>query len=162
VENLTKRAYECAAESSDFSLVALAALSRDAVLLAALRESVVLYAGDLSSMPSDTEYIWEVDEIIQQRAAQFVETFNILFDERLPQPTPENAEKFWMASSEEGVIGRCVRVGFEDRVTPIRHYHWAIDRDAEYRPLVKGFWDTEIWTTARYRAEQEAKERRRP
>jgi hypothetical protein len=44
VENLTKRAYECAAQSPDFSLVALAALSHDPVVLTALRESVVLYA----------------------------------------------------------------------------------------------------------------------
>jgi hypothetical protein len=164
VENLTNAAYECAAESSDFSLVALAALSRDAVVLAALRESVVLYAMAVggSAMRSEPEYVWEVDEIIQQRAAQFVETFNKLFDERLPRPAPENAEEFWMASTEWKVIGRCVRVGFDDSVRPIRHYHWAIDRDAKYRPVVNEFWDTEIWTTARYRAEQEAKERRRP
>ena len=164
VENLTNRAYQCVAESSDFSLVALAALSRDPVVLAALRESVVLYAMAVggSAMRSEPEYIWEVDEIIQQRAAQFVETFNNLFGERLPRPAPENAKEFWMASSEWKVIGRCVRVGFDDSDGPIRHYHWAIDRDARYRPVVRDFWDTEIWTTERYRAEQEAKERRRP
>jgi hypothetical protein len=163
-ENLTNAAYECAAESSDFSLVALAALSRDAVVLAALRESMVLYAMAVggSAMRSEPEYVWEVDEIIQQRAAQFVETFNNLFGERLPRPAPENAKEFWMASSEWKVIGRCVRVGFDDSVRPIRHYHWAIDRDVKYQPIVNEFWDTEIWTTARYRAEQEAKERRRP
>jgi hypothetical protein len=163
VENLTSAAYACAAESSDFSLVALAALSRDAVVLAALRESAVLYAMFVggSAMRSEPEYVWEVDEIIQQRAAQFVETFNDLFGERLPRPAPENAREFWMASSERKVIGRCVRVGFDDSVRPIRHYHWAIDRDAKYRAVVNEFWDTEIWTTARYRAEQEANERRR-
>jgi hypothetical protein len=164
VENLTNVAFECAAEFSDFSLVALAALSRDPVVLAALRESVVLYAMAVggSAMWSEPEYVWEVDAIIQQRAAQFVETFNNLFGERLPRPAPENAKEFWMASSEWKVIGRCVRVGFDDSVRPIRHYHWAIDRDAKHRPVVTEFWDTEIWTTARYRAEQEAKERRRP
>jgi hypothetical protein len=164
VENLTNAAYACAAESTDFSLVALAALSRDAVVLAALRESVVLYAMAVggSAMRSEPEYVWEVDEIIHQRAALFVETFNNLFGERLPQPTPENAKEYWMASSEWKVIGRCVRVGFDDSIRPIRHYHWAIDWDTKYRPVVKDFWDTVIWTTAQYRAEQEAKERRRP
>jgi hypothetical protein len=163
VENLTEAAYSSAAESSDFSLVALAALSRDAVVLAALRESVVLYAMAVAGcMPSDPEYVWEVDEIIQQRAARFVDTFNDLFGERLPRPVPENAKKFWTASGEWKVIGRCVRVGFDDRVRPIRHYHWAIDNDAKYRPVVRDFWDSEIWTTARYRAEREAKKRRRP
>ena len=163
VENLTNRAYECAAESSDFSLVALAALSRDPVVLAALRESVVLYAmGARGGWRPEPEYVWEVDDIIQERASQFVNTFNNLFSERLPRPAPENAKVFWIASRESQVIGRCVRVGFDDSVRPIRHYHWAIDEDAKYRPVVTEFWDTEIWTTARYRAELEAKERRRP
>jgi hypothetical protein len=163
VENLSNAAYECAAESADFSLVALAGLSRDAVVLAALRESVVLYAMAVggSAMRSEPEYTWEVDAIIEKRAAQFIETFNNLFGERLPRPAPENAKEFWMASSEWKVIGRCVRIGFDDGVRPIRHYHWAIGRDAKYRPVVNEFWDAETWTTARYRAEQEAKERRR-
>jgi hypothetical protein len=160
VENLTNAAYACAAASSDFSLVALAALSRDAVVLAALRESVVLYAMAVggSANWSDPEYVWEVDEVIQQRAAQFVETFNKLFNERLPQPVPENAKAFWRASSEWRVLGRCVRIGFDDSVPPVRHYHWAIDTDAQHRLVVNEFWDTEIWTSARYRLEQ----RRRP
>jgi hypothetical protein len=164
VENLMNAAYECAADSPDFSLVALAALSRDAVVLAALRESVVLYAmavAGCKAVPSEPEYVWKVDEIIQQRAAQFVETFNNLFGEHLPRPSPENAKAFWIASSEWKLIGRCVRIGFDDSARPIRHYHWAIDRNAEYRPVVNEFWDAEIWTTARYRGEQAAKERRR-
>jgi hypothetical protein len=161
VENLTRRAYEWAAESADFSLVALAALSRDPVVLTALRESVVLYAMAVggSAMWREPEYVWEVDGIIQERAAQFVETFNGLFDESLPRPAPENAKEFWLASSEWKILGRCVRIGFDDSIKPVRHYHWAIDRDAKYRPIVTEFWDTEIWTTARYRAEQEAKDR---
>jgi hypothetical protein len=164
VKNITDTAYACASASSDFSLVALAALSRDAVVLAALRESVVLYAMAVggSAMRNEPEYVWEVDEIIRQRAVKFVETFNNLFGERLPYPSPANADDYWMASSAWKVIGRCVRIGFDDSVRPVRQYHWAIDRDAKYRPIVKEFWDTEIWTTARYRAEQEAKERRRP
>ncbi|MCI0359500.1 MAG: hypothetical protein L0211_13570 [Planctomycetaceae bacterium] len=164
VENLTNAAYDCAAGSSDFSLVTLAALSRDAVVLTALRESVVLYAMAVggSAVWSEPEYVWDVDEIVQQRTTQFVDTFNQLFGERLPRPAPDNAKEFWMASSEWKVIGRCVRVGFDDSVRPIRHCHWAIDTDAKYRPVVNEFWDTEIWTTARYRSEQEAKKRRRP
>ncbi|MCI0737812.1 MAG: hypothetical protein L0Y72_02120 [Gemmataceae bacterium] len=156
VENLTQSAYACALEAPDFSLVALAALSRDPVVLTALRESVVLYALAFggSAVQSDPEYVWEVDEIIQERAAKFVETFNDLFNERLPRPAPENAKEFWRASREWKIIGRCVRIGFDDSVSPVRHYHWAIDRDPKNRPLVTEFWDTEIWTTARYRAEQ--------
>jgi hypothetical protein len=154
VENLTSAAYARAAASSEFSLVALAALSRDAVVLCALRESVVLYAYALggSAMREEPHYVWEVDEVIQQRAAQFVETFNRLFDEHLPSPMPENAEAYWTACKEWKVLGRCVRIGFDDRVRPVRHYHWAIDQDAQYRAKVTEFWDTEILTTERYRA----------
>ena len=111
-----------------------------------------------AQIPSEPEYVWEVDQVIQQRAVQFVDAFNDLFDEALPRPVPENAAEFWMASSEWKTVGRCVRIGFDPRAKPVRHYHWAIDRDASlFHPLVREFWDAEIWTTDRYRTEQEAK-----
>jgi hypothetical protein len=162
VPNLTAASYECAAGSSEFSLVALAALARDPVVLAALRESVVLYAMAVGgcAMRSEPEYVWEVDEVIRRRAEQFVATFNELFDERLPRPAPENAEAFWAASSEWKILGRCVRLGYDNSIRPVRHYHWAIDADASYRPVVTEFWNTQVWTTDRYRAELEAKRRR--
>jgi hypothetical protein len=146
VENLTAGAFEYASASADYSLVALAALSRDPVVLTGLRESVVLYAMMVggSAKLREPEYVWQVDEAIQARAMQFIMTFNELFNERLPRPEPINAERFWMASSEWKIIGRCVRIGFDDSIRPVRHYHWAIDRDAKYRPLVTEFWDTEI------------------
>jgi hypothetical protein len=112
-------------------------------------------------MRREPEYVWEVDEIIKERAVQFVETFNSLFGENLPRPTPDNAIEFWMASSEWKIIGRCVRIGYDNSLRPTKHYHWAINRDAAYKPIVTEFWDTEIWTTQRYRAEQEAKDRYR-
>jgi hypothetical protein len=109
------------------------------------------------AISDEPQYVWDVDAIIQQRATQFVETFNELFVERLPRPAAENAEEFWMASGEWKIIGRCVRIGFDDRVKPVRHYHWAIDTDYRYRPVVTEFWDTQIWTTARFRTEHDAK-----
>jgi len=153
VDNLTRKAHRCATESTDFSLVALAALTGDPVVLTALRESVVLYSlvPTLAESWGEPEYVWQVDEIIQKRATQFVESFNALFDEHLPLPGPENARFFWMDSSEYELVGRCVRIGFDDRNLPIRHYHWALDWDVKYGPIVNEFWDTEIWTTARYR-----------
>jgi hypothetical protein len=127
------------------------------VVLTASRESVVLYAmAGTGFMTREPEYVWEVDEIIQERAAQFVATFNDLFDERLPRPEPENAREFWLASGEWKIVGRCVRIGFDDRVRPARHYHWAIDMDARHGLIVTEFWAAEIWTTARYRERQEA------
>lgn len=159
IDNLTNTAYHCALDSDDFSLVALAALSRDSVVLAALRESVVLYAmavGGSAFIP-DPEYVWQVDEIVESRARRFVETFNELFDECLPQPNHTNAEAFWRACNEWKIVGRCVRIGFDDSVQPINHYHWAIDRNAKHELNVKDFWDTDIWTTQRYREELESR-----
>jgi hypothetical protein len=165
VDNLTKLAFECAAESSDFSLVALAALSKDPVTIAALRESVVLYAavavGCAGFREPEYEYVWQVDDIIQDRALRFVDCFNALFAEHLPRPGVEHAKEYWEASDEWKIIGRCVRIGFDDSVIPVRHYHWAIDRDNRYKPIVTEFWDNELWTTARYREEQDAGKRQR-
>jgi hypothetical protein len=159
IEYLTNTAYRCALDSDDFSLVALAALSRDPVVLAALRESVVLYAMAVggSAMIRDPEYVWEVDDIVESRARKFVETFNDLLGERLPKPDHTNAETFWRACNEWKIVGRCVRIGFDDSVRPINHYHWAIDRDARHELTVKDFWDTDIWTTQRYREEMQSR-----
>jgi hypothetical protein len=155
VGNLTKAAYDRAVESSDFSLVALAALSRDPVVLAALRESVVLYSmpvAGCAAIRREPEYAWEVDPIIQEQATRFVDTFNELFGESLPRPSPGNAAVFWNASDETKVFGRCVRIGFDPSTGVVRHYHWAIRADVGFRLNVEEFWDTEIWTTERYRA----------
>lgn len=149
VDNLTAAAYDCAASSDDFSLVALAALSKDSVVLAALRETCVLYALAVGGS-AYWETVWEVDEVIQQRAQRFVQTFNDLFDEALPIPGPENAREYWNACKEWKILGRCVRIGFDDSIQPTRHYHWAIDHGTDHKLVVKGFWDTDIWTTERY------------
>lgn len=161
VPQLTLRAYQRAIASEDFSLVALGALSQDSIVLAALRESVVLYAfavGGCGSA-SEPEYVWNVDPIIEQRAKQFVSTFNELFDDSLPEPTAANARTYWMASGEWKIVGRCVRIGFDDSIKPVRHYHWAIDRNKRFEIGVRDFWDTEFWTTARYRAQDEDRNR---
>lgn len=158
IETLTHAAYHCALDSEDFSLVALAALSRDSVVLAALRESVVLYAIALGGSASfeEPEYVWEVDEVIETRARRFVETFNDLFDESLPLPGHASAEAFWRACKPWKIVGRCVRIGFDDSQQPIKHYHWAIDHDDQPKLIVKDFWDTELWTTERYQQEMDS------
>jgi len=153
LEEVTKAAYKIAADSTGYSLVALASLARDAVALTALRESVVLYAEIVlgSAAWSEPEYVWEVDEVIVKRSQQFVETFNRLFSETLPIPSPENASIFWEAHSRSTVMGRCVRIGTNDSVIPEEHYHWAIDRTEKHELKVVEFWDKKVWTTQQYR-----------
>ncbi|MEL7476596.1 MAG: hypothetical protein AAGJ55_10265, partial [Cyanobacteria bacterium J06555_12] len=150
-------AYQQALESQDISLVGLASLARDSVVLTALRESTVLYswavAGSAFFPPTTPEYVWQVDNLLQTRAKQFVDTFNTLLDESLPEPHPRNAESFWKACKPGGIVGRCVRIGFDDSVLPNRQYHWAIVREST-EIFVRDFWDTEIWTNERFRDEQ--------
>ncbi|MEL7086040.1 MAG: hypothetical protein AAGM36_16250 [Cyanobacteria bacterium J06597_1] len=157
IATVTEAAYQQALESQDISLVGLASLARDSVVLTALRESTVLYswavAGSAFFPPTTPEYVWQVDNLLQTRAKQFVDTFNTLLDESLPEPHPRNAESFWKACKPGGIVGRCVRIGFDDSVLPNRQYHWAIVREST-EIFVRDFWDTEIWTNERFRDEQ--------
>ncbi|XVJ69584.1 MAG: hypothetical protein HEQ39_07925 [Rhizobacter sp.] len=159
IPKITDAAYLCAVNSNDFSLVTLAALSRDPVVLTALRESVVLYAAAVagSAMNGTPEYIWTVDQVVESRARQFVDTFNRLFNESLPLPDATNAATFWRGCNEWKVVGRCVRIGFSGPEQPVKNYHWAIDFDANHALIVKDFWDIDIWTTQRYSEQMESR-----
>lgn len=158
VANLTATAYECACASTDFSLVALAALARDAVVLTALRESVVLYALSVLGGPIDAPesvkivYIWRVDPELEKRGRQFVSTFNKLFGESLPMPGAEHAKAYWHAwLGSSDLLGRCVRLGWDDTVSPVRHYHWGLVPTHTAEGIgVHEFWSTEVWTTTRF------------
>ena len=152
VQALTRAARDAAADSEDFSLVALAALAADTVVLAALRETVVLYAEMVATgmPPPEIVYEWAVDDEIAARAARFVSRFNELFNECLPEPSPANAKAFWDASDDMRIHGRCVNLG-RDQASPPSYYHWAIDHGADGL-TVRDFWKPEIWTTKRYKA----------
>ena len=156
VTGLTATAYGMARDTSDISLVGLAALAREPVVLTALRESVVLYGEmvflGMSEAPPRVVYVWEVDDELAERAGRFVDTFNALFGEDLPAPVPENADRYWQEDVEYLILGRCVRLGYDDRVSPMSYYHWAICRGPNRELTVQEFWDTEVWTTERYKA----------
>jgi hypothetical protein len=150
---LIEAAALAAREMDDISLVGLAARARDPVVLAATRESVVLYAEMvLGSAVFNREptYKWEVDDSLCIYATRFVETFNALFDEALPVPRKEHAALFWNACERNRIHGRCVRLGCDDTDTPYRHYHWGIRLKSGGGFDVHEFWDTEVWTTERY------------
>ena len=153
VASLTAAAYSKAREMDEISLVGLAALVQDAVVLAALRESVVLYAegimGSALHRPQP-KYVWNVDKDLAQQARRFIDTFNLLFGEQLPPPDPAQAERYWHACDDNEILGRCVRLGCDDTISPINHYHWAIYCAADGKFAVQEFWQPEVWTTTRY------------
>jgi hypothetical protein len=153
--SLTAAAYNIALELDEISLVGLAARIKDAVVLTALRESVVLYAEVIVGAalhPPRPEYVWEVDKDLARQAGRFIDTFNTLFGERLPPPDPAQAELYWHAYDDNEIHGRCVRLGYDNTSLPIRNYHWAIRRAADGGFAVQEFWNPELWTTTRYRS----------
>jgi len=155
IETLVTKARAAAQKMDDYSLVGLAARAQDAVVLAALRESVVVYAEMIfgaAGPPQTPEYVWKVDKDLAAHAQRFVETFNKLFDHELPTPEPKNAQIYWDASWFNGIIGRCARLGIDQPTPPQRHYHWAIFRNADGEYAVQEFWKSEVWTTDRYRS----------
>ncbi|MCK5429814.1 MAG: hypothetical protein KAI94_10115 [Anaerolineales bacterium] len=154
VAGLTAAAHSTARATDDISLVSLAARVQDAVVLTAVRESVVLYAESVvgAAQPSRPRYVWMVDEDLAEQARRFTDTFNTLFGEELPPPDPSEAERYWHACESNEILGRCVRLGCDDTVSPIRHYHWAICRAADGEYAVQEFWKSGVWTTKRYRS----------
>jgi len=140
--------------SSDFSLSGLASIARDPVVLAALRESVVLYVLGKSRFRREPDhppvpvFLWRVDAELARRGARFVAAFNELFDDDLAEPIAENADLLFEGAHEEHVIGRCACIG--QTLPPTRYYHWAIRPGPDGRPTVEEFWDSELWTTERY------------
>lgn len=153
VGQLTMSAHRHASETDDISLVGLACLTRDAVAIASLRESVVLYAEAVTMGVGPLPiYDWRVSPALAKRAERFVATFNALFKEEMPAPTPENADYFGAAGLKRAnVTGRCVRIGQTPTVPP-KYYHWAVYTDADQQLAVHEFWHHELWTTQRYLA----------
>lgn len=146
---LVSEAQSLAKEGDDFSLVGLAAIHGDPVVLAALRESVVLYAEPGFIGLPQVEFAWRVSHALAERGARFVRTFNDLFAENLAAPIASEAATYWHAYCKNRVEGRCVRLG-TDRPRQL-HYHWAVKDGADGRHALEEFWDGSVWTTDRYR-----------
>ncbi len=153
VQRLIAAAYAAAQETDDISLVGLAARAQDALVITAARESVVLYAElvcGAALSPSQPQYTWKVEKDVAEQARRFIDIFNTLFGEELPSPEPAEAERYWNAYEDNEILGRCVRLGYDDTVSPTRYYHWAICRRADGPFEVQEFWHSEVWTTERY------------
>ena len=154
-ESLTHAAAKEAENRNDCSLVGLACRARDSVCIAALRESVVLYADVFCLMASRTArytYVWNVTPAIAAAANRFIAELNALASVKLPEASKTNASTYFHAAQSNYIAGRCVRIGTDDRTHPPRYYHWAVGGDVgEY--TAEDFWSDAIWTTERYRKE---------
>ncbi len=155
LDALVDRAFERAVQDDDCSLVGLAARARNPIVLASLAESVVLYreaAAMASLRPPQPVYEWRVHEELERAAQHFVSEFHALFGHSLPEPGADNAAAYWHAAADSDPVGRCVRIGSDDTVDPVRHYHWGVFTNRFGKTAVAEFWSTELWTTERYRA----------
>ena len=151
VPRLTAAAARVARETDDYSLVGLASRLEDPVVLAALRESVVLYAKEVTlGAIVWPKFVWRVDPELCAMAQRFVDTFNALFGRELPPPRMQYAHAFAGGVDEFQIVGRCVRLGQTDEPQP-RYYHWAVVKGPDEQLTVNEFWAPEIWTTERYR-----------
>jgi len=156
VSNLVEAAHDAAVQNDDISLVGLAALTRDAVCIAALRESVALYAmAALCEAADEPEYryVWRVDERLETAVNRFVSTFNGFVPDAIKAAIPENAVYFYEACSDNEIAGRCVRIGEDDSTVPSKYYHWAVSVHGG-KLVVDDFWSEDIWTTERYQTEK--------
>jgi len=155
-DSLTLKAYQISNENDDISLVGLAAFLKDAVVLAALRETVVLYAalaaGCAMEQPT-IEYVWNVDKTLQAKVNRFITVFNELALNNIPEAKAENVECFYNAFEDNAILGRCVFIGYDDSKQPVENYHWAIKHHGSDL-VVDDFWSTELWTTERYHEEK--------
>ena len=62
------------------------------------------------------------------------------------------AELYWYAANgnHNEIGGRCLRLGYDDTVSPIRHYHWGVYGTDAKDFAAQEFWAPEMWTTKRY------------
>lgn len=77
-------------------------------------------------------------------------TASPLFGDSLPAPGAGHAAEYWAAAKDNEVAGRCVRLGYDDTIEPLRHYHWALVPRQQGLEAVE-FWSEELWTTERFR-----------
>jgi hypothetical protein len=167
VEGLTKAAYAAALQFDDYSLVGLAARTKDAVVLTGTRESVVLYAEPVVyglHRGPEPGYEWRVDEELAAAANRFIATFNGFVPDALPRAEAASAQRYYKAYADNEILGRCVRLG--QTKDGSQHYHWAIIVKAlsggRFELGVDDFWNKDIWTTAKYRETQGSPERMKP
>ena len=176
VPALTGRARDAALEHDDISLVGLAARAGDPVVLAALRESVVLYAEKILLLSGGLKYRyeWRVDPELARSANRFIEIYNRLVagpnaalpagaragtsfewcaSQPIPQAEARHAPHFYGCAEDNEILGRCVHIA--TRHDTRENYHWAVRGASGGRGLeVDDFWSGELWTTARYRSEK--------
>ena len=150
---IIERARAIALDSGSVSLVGIAASMGDPVLVAALRETVVLYAEVYSWSISDEPepvYRWEVSQDVLDRAATFARTFNDLFTDGLVLPGEDSAPAYWDAYVGNDIHGRCVRIARDPGRSTGPNYHWGVYRDPSGEYHVEDFWDERLWTTSYY------------
>ena len=165
VPSLMAAASVVARQNEDYSLVGLACRAEDPVVVAALRESVVVYAElvtlTMAVRRERPRYVWRVDPALAMSGQRFIDAFNELFGKELQPATQEYAHIYGRNAAEARIEGRCVRLGQTNDVPPA-YYHWAVAR-ADGELIVDEFWAPEIWTTDRYlRTHPDRRPRRQP
>lgn len=152
VESIIQQGKEIAMQNQDGSFVGLALQTGDPVVVAACRESVVLYNDCvfIAAAPEPTYvYEWNVSPAMEKLTQQFVRHLEEATGIRLPTPGPETARSYSYAGDANEIQGRCVALA---QHPTLGWYHWAIyyDRDLK-RNETQAFWAKKLWTTKLYK-----------
>ncbi|PHS19001.1 MAG: hypothetical protein COA78_01155 [Blastopirellula sp.] len=139
----------------DYSLVGMACRFGSPYVVAALRETVALYAAMMPGCAWEIEYRWEVSSELETLANQFIEAASIDIGFEIPKANSENAPHYFEKGTGSDILGRCIAIGYNDAESPQLYYHWAIRLIlADGKPDVEEFWDEQLWTTERYSVER--------
>jgi len=150
--SIINEAYENIKDSNNFSLTGIGILTKDPVVITALRESAVLFLSVERASPETPkyQYIWSVSSNIENLINMFIYEFNKFIPYKILYANKNNSEYFYNAYEENRLIGRCVCIGKDNSLN--KYYHWAINKkDSSDELNFVEFWDDKIWTTEQYR-----------
>ena len=109
------------------------------------KQGLLRAIGPLSS------YDWQVDSDLAAAANRFIQTLNQFGASPMPAAEAASAADYYEAAMDAELAGRCVAIGFDPATS--RYYHWAVAGESIAELHVREFWDPELWTTARHKAQ---------
>jgi len=151
-KNILDYAYEEIKDKEILTLVEMGILTKNPIIVTALRESVALYVEPVMLgifEPPKNKYIWNVNKNIEKAGNKIIEMFNNICPYKIPVGIKENAELFYDEFIENNICYRCIKIVTDENGL---NYHWAIIGD-EYNKKYefKEFWDKKLWSTEEFK-----------
>ena len=130
-------------DEDDVNLLALAAMTGDALLICATRETMALDMCVATCAIETPTYRWAVSAALAERANRFIDRLQRDTGIVLPAADASSAEYYFHQQQNAGLSGRCIAIG---QIPGNGYYHWYIGYDLG-GCQVKDFWSDSLWTT---------------